>query len=234
MNTKNLAPRPQRTQRSRGFTLIELLIVVAIVAILAALAFPALKNSLEVGRKAKCLSNLKQLGQATLTYAADNEQNYPPFVTRYSKGGMTFWYLEIRPYLGAKSPNFQPGESNIPTFYCPSMDRKRGYPHTDYGANTFVFPPSWTPDECPQTKVARIPSPSKIAMYSEVLSGGCNYDSSWQLVATTVKQNPDQWFPHRHGETVNMVFCDGHAQNVPRSEVVANFTNYFGSGPVGE
>jgi len=221
----------------RGFTLVEILAVTAIIILLVAVAVPALKSSMESGKKAKCLSNLKSLGQATLLYVADHDLSLPPYSIAYSKGGMTLWYLEIRPYLGAKSTLLPaaPNAINLPVFYCPSVDRKRGYPHTDYGGNSYVFALN-SPDALdasPQTRLPRIASPSKIVLYSEVLSAGGSYpDSSWQAVAQSIKQNPDRWFPHRHKETINTVFCDGHAQNLPRKEIVDHFTDYFGSEPL--
>src|SRR5438477_10429797 len=61
----------------RGFTLIELLVVIAIIAILAALLLPALAAAREAGRKAACLSNLRQIGIAIHGYAADYEGKIP-------------------------------------------------------------------------------------------------------------------------------------------------------------
>jgi prepilin-type N-terminal cleavage/methylation domain-containing protein len=61
-----------RTKKNSGFTLIELLVVIAIIAILAAILFPIFAKAREAGKRAVCLSNLKQLGVGIRLYAEDN------------------------------------------------------------------------------------------------------------------------------------------------------------------
>lgn len=60
-----------------GFTLIELLVVIAIIAILASLLLPTLARAREKSRRAKCMSNLRQIGIAYLMYANDCSDSYP-------------------------------------------------------------------------------------------------------------------------------------------------------------
>jgi prepilin-type N-terminal cleavage/methylation domain-containing protein len=63
-----------------AFTLVELLVVITILGILAVLIFPALSAATSKGRRASCLSNLKQIDQGVMMYAADNHDILFPFV----------------------------------------------------------------------------------------------------------------------------------------------------------
>ncbi|MEE9465294.1 MAG: prepilin-type N-terminal cleavage/methylation domain-containing protein, partial [Candidatus Neomarinimicrobiota bacterium] len=60
-------------EKRNGFTLIELLVVIAIIAILMAILMPALHRAREQGKRAACLSNLKQMMLAWAMYADDND-----------------------------------------------------------------------------------------------------------------------------------------------------------------
>ncbi len=64
---------------SNGWTLIELLVVITITSVLIGLIFAGVQRVREKGRQSACASNLRQVGQAFLMYAQDNDGYLPPY-----------------------------------------------------------------------------------------------------------------------------------------------------------
>ncbi len=57
-----------------AFTLLELLVVFLVISVLAALLLPTLSRGKDRARRARCSSNLRQLGLASISYANDDSR----------------------------------------------------------------------------------------------------------------------------------------------------------------
>ena len=61
----------------KGFTLVELLVVIAIIGILASMLIPSVLSVRERARRAKCMSNLREIGKGFQLYSGDFNDYYP-------------------------------------------------------------------------------------------------------------------------------------------------------------
>jgi len=101
--------------KTRGFTLIELLVVIAIIAILAAILFPVFAKAREKARATSCLSNLRQMGTACLSYAQDFDEKMPNVYL--DSAGYRYWWADlVQPYI-----------RNYQLLKCPSAPENEWY-----------------------------------------------------------------------------------------------------------
>lgn len=99
-------------RKDSKFPFKRIIITLTIFVLLMALLLPALEKSRESARRAKCLSQLKEIGLALKQYALDNKETFP-----WEEN--TFLYCAS---LGKLSPSYV---ESLGTFYCPSSSDKK-------------------------------------------------------------------------------------------------------------
>ena len=115
-----------------GFTLIEMLVVIAIIALLVALLLPSIKKARQQTRYLVCAAQQRQIVQAVIGYATDNDNIFPNGY--WAAPSIIGQALDVIPYLqagGMISRDYQCSESEgdaaLRVFICPDFPREPGY-----------------------------------------------------------------------------------------------------------
>ncbi len=159
----------------KGFTLVELLVVIAIIGILVALLLPAIQAAREAARRTQCNTQLRELGQAAITYEAAKQRfpGWQDIVARNAALGLNNaagankvagWSVLLLPYLDQQqvfdawdnpSINARP-TMYLPIYSCPSRESFfKSEAYSSYVANAGF-----------------LPLPSDPAPYGAIASGG--------------------------------------------------------------
>ena len=121
------------------FTMVELLVTISIIAILATMLLPAISKSMTKARSVMCISNLRNIGTATISYLGDSNDYLPPTITM----GSAPYFDAMENYTGVKAVISKLGIKGAGIYYCPSDVFRKNNVADDrmrfsYGLNTYA------------------------------------------------------------------------------------------------
>lgn len=224
-----------RFAHSLGMSLIEILVAILIVSILAILLLPSiLKSGIAGAEQAACAANLRKVGAATLSYAADNNWRMLFYSYDQSRSSRqeSYWKTEFewKGYM-----------DNPSEMYCPSLVPTVITPTICYGMRDFN-PPSERPEAYINSNVLtdeghrvvftwiqinKIENPAMYPLYADSVQS-----RSYSAIASRAGQ---QWHRFsmdpastgragvhlRHNDSANIAFVDGHVERMDRKALQA-------------
>jgi len=231
-----------KTTFSIAFTLVELLVVISIIGLLAGLAVPAINGGLKSAKAGACLSNLHQIGVATMAYAADNSFKLP----NAGSGTSDMWATQLATFISTGT------KSKKSIFVCPGAEKTvQEATGSDvavtYGVHSGLMPKAGT--ACKISSVARSTevilagdvcqetgnkgwSPFCIEEPSAFPDGGGSDFGIGEDLSTPLDVGPDEDGPksaslrYRHKGRVNVVMVDGHAESIAKGSVLMKHAKF--------
>jgi len=224
-----------KTTFSIAFTLVELLVVISIIGLLAGLAVPAINGGLKSAKAGACLSNLHQIGVATMAFAADNSFKLP----NAGSGTSDMWATQLATFISTGT------KSKKSIFVCPGCEKTvveatGSDVAVTYGVHNGLMPKGGTASNI--SSVVRstevilagdvcqnpgnkgwspfcIEQPSIISSQSGGRGGSTDLNSPISF-GTDSDNGNNPWLRYRHSGKVNVVMCDGHAEAIKKGSVL--------------
>jgi len=205
-----------KVKRATAFSLVELVVVSGLIGMVASLSFPMVSQLRTAAQSTKCISNLRQIGLACLSYAGENDNALPPGPT---------WDRAISPYIGVSdwtAPNAKSGVLQCPVDSRKGMLPSGRHPRSYSGNAIKTMDPSQgvlgdgTNFESRRLNTCATPSQT-ILMYenftdnagrpiaNEQFSGAF----AWALGFQDKGSIPKLAKSHYHGTRMNALFVDG-------------------------
>ena len=220
--------KTDRCRSSSGFTLLELIFAIAIVGILAGVAVNLTKQARMATHKAKCASNLRQLGLAVSFYLHENDNRFPPYAEQTENG--TVWYF------GSESGGGGPeGERDLdreagPLYpyiqqvgsieVCPAFNYNNALYKAKFKGASWGYGYNWKLGGGFRGRnpvhIAQLSRPSQVIVF-----GDCAQANTFQAPASPDNPMLEEFYilnetfktvHFRHGHGANFLFADGHVE----------------------
>jgi prepilin-type N-terminal cleavage/methylation domain-containing protein/prepilin-type processing-associated H-X9-DG protein len=215
---------------SRAFTLIEVLVVIGVVSILAMLLVGQLQKMKDSTNKAKCASNLRQIGAALHIFLGDNQNTmFSDAHNRAKPERVGRWVTAIREALDQPvtwAADGSPLGRSYPLFICPSDPTKGGW--NSRGALHGISGPEDSPTDgiiarsylpnrfVINRKVSEITRPSKTIIFADFPWSNLGTLAFYPNSATWYQHYPKSW----HNGLMNCLFLDGHVEGLKVDSLV--------------
>ena len=217
-----------------SFTLVEILVVTSIIGLLAGVAIPVIGGAQKKAKAGACLSNLRQIGLATLAYAAENDGMFPEAGT----GGTPAWATSIAAFISVDTKNKKS------VFVCPGCEKPVSDASTGEVAVTYGMHGGLMPKGGAGARLISVQRPSQVILCADMCQnpankgwapfsienppifttqtggrGGVQMDTPIST-ATDSDDGNNPWMRYRHSGKVNVVMCDGHAESFKKGSVL--------------
>lgn len=210
------APRP-------AFTLIELLMVISIIGLLVALLLPALAGARDAAKATRCLSNIRQVAQATASFSADHKGELPENRRDVSDAGgpkhVTWRYTLVE---GGYLPRGEVWACPLPApagatgeegeFDFGSGSVCVGDVPSNYAVNGHILWRGELSDDESERRVFTVPRASHTILFSETQTHYPDIRVVELILGTQLPDDVGGWFGYWHDLQGTYAFADGHAE----------------------